>query len=500
MQRHYPTSGMTFLLLLAVVVIALFSYLFFLQLSPQQATQKTGPQPTSSSLTVPVTSSDPVRQKPAPWAGVIADALAQPIAGATIELVTEEGGVAHSALSDDRGKFILLLPPDQPPFVSIRAEGFYQVQVQLGSDPEEMYVLFRGGTLRGNVLGHVFVLSSEELPPPESIAGAEVEVAGMGGWYTSVTTDSNGKFSVAVPPGRIIVTVRSKFHADARFDDLEVGRGEVLERDLILAAGVTFDAFVFSNEIPLIGARVRIFNDIQDEAEGFTSKDGKARIPGLAAGVARVHVVHPGYQEHTFDVIIPADKIGVRRPFLMKKSQPFQIEVVDKNNLPLTDARVRILRARIEVVDTTAGDLEALAVLASGETYMVEVRYSFEKEGVETTLPPRTFRYTMPKEGEGQLSVELRPGGRITGVILAPNRYPVPGATVLIKAIGLDPGESPPPRLVRSDNNGLFRSQPFTAGSWNISISHPQLGVMSLQTSVEEGKDRALGELVFPIR
>jgi hypothetical protein len=216
--------------------------------------------------------------------------------------------------------------------------------------------------------------------------------------------------------------------------------------------------------------------------------------------VAKVHVVHPGYQEHTFDVIIPADKIGVRRPFLMKKSQPFQIEVVDNNNLPLTDARVRILRARIEVVTTTAGDLEALSVLASGETYMVEVRHSFEKEGVETTLPPRTFRYTMPKEGEGQLSVELRPGGRITGVILAPNRYPVPGATVLIKAIGLDPGESPPPRLVKSDNNGLFRSQPFTAGSWDISISHPQLGVMSLQTSVEEGKDRALGELVFPIR
>jgi hypothetical protein len=71
---------------------------------------------------------------------------------------------------------------------------------------------------------------------------------------------------------------------------------------------------------------------------------------------------------------------------------------------------------------------------------------------------------------------------------------------VLIKAIGLDPGESPPPRLVKSDNNGLFRSQPFTAGSWMISISHPQLGVMSLQTSVEEGKDRALGKLVFPIR
>ncbi|MEE2856341.1 MAG: carboxypeptidase-like regulatory domain-containing protein [Planctomycetota bacterium] len=500
MKRQSPTSGMTLLLLLAAIVIGLLFYLFFLRLAPQQTIPMTAPPPIATTGIAPVATSDPARQKPAPWAGIIADALAQPIAGATIELITTEDGVAHSTLSDDLGRFILLLPQGQQPFVSIRADGFYQVQVQLGSDPNEVYVLFRGGTLRGNVLGHVFVLSGEEMPPPEPIVGATVEIAGGGGWHISVTTDSSGKYSVAIPPGRIIVTVRSKFHADARFDNLEVGRGEVLERDFILPAGVTLDAFVFSNEIPLIGARVRVFNEIKDEAEGFSASDGKARIPGLAAGVAKVQVVHPGYQEQIFEMIIPSDKIGVRRPYLMKKSQPFQIEVFDKDQHLLTDARVRIRRDRIEVVDTNAGDLEALSVLASGNTYMIEVRHSVKTESGEVILPPRTFRYTMPEEGPGQLSVELRPGGRITGVILAPNRYPVPGATVLIKAVGLDPGEAPPPRLVKSGNNGLFRSQPFTAGNWNISISHPQLGAMVLETSVEEGKDRSLGELVFPIR
>ncbi len=500
MKRPDPTSGMTLLLLLGAIVIALVFSLFFLRMTPQQTITTTGPGPISMAEPALVTSSDPVDQKPAPWAGIIADALAKPIAGATIELMPTEDGVAHSTLSDDLGRFILLLPQEQQPFVSIGAEGFYQVQVQLSSDPDAVYTLFRGGTLRGSVLGHVFVLSGEELPPPEPVVGARVEVAGAGGWHTSINTDSSGNYSVAIPPGRIIVTVRSRSHADARFDDLEVGRGEVLERDLILPAGVTMDAFVFSNEIPLPGAKVRIFNEIQDEAEGFTASDGKARITGLAAGVAKLQVVHPGYQEQIFDLIIPSDKIGLRRPFLMKPSHPFQIEVFDKNQQLLTDARVRIRRDRIEVVDTNAGDLEALSVLASGNTYMIEVRHSVETESGTVILPPRTFRYTMPEEGPGQLSVELRPGGRITGVILAPNRYPVPGATVLIKAMGLDPGEAPPPRLVKSDNNGLFRSQPFTAGDWNISISHPQLGAMVLETSVEEGKDRSLGELVFPIR
>jgi hypothetical protein len=71
---------------------------------------------------------------------------------------------------------------------------------------------------------------------------------------------------------------------------------------------------------------------------------------------------------------------------------------------------------------------------------------------------------------------------------------------VLIQANGLEPGQAPPPRLVKTNHAGLFRSQPFAAGPWTVSISHPQVGTMQLETIVQEGKDRSLGALVFPVQ
>ena len=60
------------------------------------------------------------------WIGYVGDALARPIAGARITLRTNPEEGAASAITDDRGKFVLLLSADQFPIVTIEAEGYYQ--------------------------------------------------------------------------------------------------------------------------------------------------------------------------------------------------------------------------------------------------------------------------------------------------------------------------------------------------------------------------------------
>lgn len=435
-----------------------------------------------------------------PWIGYVGDALARPIAGARITLRTNPEEGAASAITDDRGKFVLLLSADQFPIVTIEAEGYYQSTAELEEGESGTYTLFRGGTLRGQVRGHIFVLKGQEVPDPEPIPGARLEIAGINGWHTKILADDHGNYQITVPPGKLVATVRSPLHADARFVDLEIGRDEVLDRDMILAAGVILDGFVLGKEMTLAGARVRVFNDIRDEADAISAERGMVKIRGLASGMAKVHVVHPGYQETMWDLIIPSDVIGFRRPFPLLQSQPFQLTVTDPQGNALPEARVRIRRQGITIVDTTASDQEWLSVLASGKTYQVEARHAQIVNGWHTQYPPRIFRYTMPAEGSGELTIELRPGGRITGVVQAPNGAPVPGATILVRARDVHPDEASPPRLLQTNRAGVFRSEPFATGRWGLTISHTQLGTMTTEALVEENKTSSLGELRFPPR
>ncbi len=435
-----------------------------------------------------------------PWAGIVSDALGKPIAGAliTFQGLSEKKVVANS---DDDGKFLLLISSDDlsqtSPLVTIEADGYYQIRTNLASIADWNYTLYRGGTLAGQVLGHVFVYSDEEVPPPAPLPGAIVEVSGQAGWFSEVVSDAEGKYRITTPPGKIIVTVRSDTHADVRFDDLEVGRDEVLGRDLVLPGGVTLDAFVMSPSTPLVGARVRVSNEIEKEIEGISDGKGKARIPGLIAGHAKVHITHPGYQESLYEIILPADKIGIRRPFLVQPANQFQLVVTNGDGVELPDASVYIKRNRLKVVSCKASDSEAMSILASGATYFIQAKHRYQSEGKEIVLPPRTYRFTMPEEGPGELTIELRPGGRISGVVVAANGQPIAGATVLIQARGVEEGEAPPPRLTQTMPDGLFRTEPFSAGDWTVSISHPQVGNFRLETSVEEGKDRSLGNLTL---
>lgn len=492
---------------LAGICIALFllsvaGFLFFARLPTPMPVPMPAPaaQPPVDA-TAPETSQADTPKPDIPWIGYVGDALSRPIPGARISLETGSSTDSRTVLADDRGKFLLLLPPGQFPLVTIEADGYYRTVAELDDGQTSTHILYRGGTIEGQVLGHSFVLRGAEPAEPKPIPGATLEVAGVHGWFDVVTADEEGKYKVTAPPGNIVVTARSPIYADARFDGLEVARDESLARDFILPAGVTLDAFVIGEKVTLQGARLRVFNEIKDEADAFTEgQQGTVSIKGLNSGVAQVHIVHPGYQEQLWDIIIPNDRIGIRKPFSMQKSQPFQLTVLDPKGQPLPDARVRIRQSGITIVDTVASDQEWLNVLASGETYQIEARFYRDRGGPEVHYPPRVYRYKMPEEGPGELTIQLKPGSRITGMVVAPNGSPVAGASILVRSKNETPGEASPPRILKTNQVGVFRSEPFATGKWGLTISHPQLGTIATETIVEEGKTSSLGQLQFPRR
>jgi hypothetical protein len=185
----------------------------------------------------------------------------------------------------------------------------------------------------------------------------------------------------------------------------------------------------------------------------------------------------------------------MRKPFSLLKSEPFELAVTNEHSQSLPDARIRIKRDGLVVVDTTADDTEGLQVLAAGRTYQIEARHTHIENGKSIQLPPKAFRYTMPESGPGKLAIELRPGGRISGTILDPNGSPVFGASILVRT--KDSKDAAPPRLLKTNRAGVFRSQPFAAGRWILTINHPQIGTMTTETVVEINKNQSVGTLRF---
>ncbi|MEC9476790.1 MAG: carboxypeptidase-like regulatory domain-containing protein [Planctomycetota bacterium] len=497
-KRPANEHGYVFLIIILLLVVLMMVVPFFV-FRATPVLVPAGPPLTAPSVLVTTDNSEPgmvqVYTPDTAWMGYIGDALSRPIPGALVSSGTTDDPGYRSAFSDDHGKFVLLLPPDEHPLVTIQADGYYQTVVELDEGETNTYRLFRGGVLAGQVRGHVFILKGEDPVEPKPIPLASLEVAGVNGWYAAISADEEGRYSVVVPPGKIVVTARSQSHADARFDDLQLARDEVLERDFILAAGVFLDGFVLGEEFPAEGARVRLFNEIKDGADVIAGEMGKFKIEGLGSGFAKVHVVHQGFQENLWEIIIPNDRMGIRRPFALLKAQPFELTVLDQHQQPAPDARIRIRRSGITIVDTVASDQEGLNVLASAKTYQIEARLHRMVNGAPVSLPARIFRYTMPEQGPGELTIQLRPGGRITGLVVAPNGAPVPGASVLVRERDVPPDEASPPRLLKTNRSGAFRSEPFAIGKWGLTISHPQLGVVMVETTIEEGKTTSLGQL-----
>ena len=184
----------------------------------------------------------------------------------------------------------------------------------------------------------------------------------------AIRGNHRGTVEALIPPGPFFVTVRSDSHADAFFDNLTAIAGETIDRQIILPAGCELEGFAIGNNVTLEGARASLVSIMEDDADAVAGERGKFKITGLTSGMATLYLQHPGYQEESFNLLVPKDKIGIRKPFPLKPSENFNLSVNLGNSSNLPDVLVRVNRGQVIFEGPTA-EFNEMNILASGQTY-----------------------------------------------------------------------------------------------------------------------------------
>ncbi|WP_236606135.1 carboxypeptidase-like regulatory domain-containing protein [Sandaracinus amylolyticus] len=155
--------------------------------------------------------------------GRVVDESGAPVAGATIEVHPADGTAPLTTTSDADGRWTVEGVPAGSARVVVRRDGRdpfeTTVEVVAGSAPIEvatrMTVTLPPGEIRGTIQG------SDGRP----LAGASIRIQPLG---IELSTDADGAFEAAVPPGRYDVEVRAPGHR------AQTRHVEVVERGVVL--------------------------------------------------------------------------------------------------------------------------------------------------------------------------------------------------------------------------------------------------------------------------
>lgn len=497
--RHAPRrSGRTALVLIvpiALVGLVAAGYLYYEAslVEPGPPVAPTAPEdpsdtPAGVDRIPPTEDAIPDGPPPVTYRGEVADALGDPIAGATVTPSPPPEDPAPIVRTDESGAFEIGLPPDRPPVVTIEAPGHPRRTIELETDPPIPYTLYRGGTIRGTVMGRT-IGDDGAVSEPAPVPDAMLEVAGLEGWMVETSADAAGRYEMTAPVGPVVVTVRSRRHADLRVLDIEVERDETITRTISLGPGITLDVAVLGDGQPLVGAEVRAITDLGEEGAGTTNPVGRIEFHGLTPGRGTLVIVRPGYRAETHAVKLAIEDAGIamrlRQQVPLEPAVRWDLTVVDAAGEPVPDAEVRIREGRLELLRAPVSDTAGLQVLGPDRTYSVEVS--------APDRPRVTVRHRITTEPD--LRVVLPRGGRFTGRVVDDRDRAVSTADILIVPVGGPSAQQGAPRLVRARLDGTFRSELLVPGPYRVQVTDSRLGRVAADAAIEDGSDSALGDM-----
>ncbi len=417
-----------------------------------------------------------------------------------VRLLGDNGNVLAEAtyyIPGSNDDFVVRIPEGHSGFASIEAPSTYRIHTRLANNG--FYSLFPAGKFTGTVRGHAFVLRGETLPEPEPLPRTTLIIETAKGWRQEVQTDGIGGFNVEIPPGPFTLLVRSDSHSDAFFDDLSVKAGETLDRQIILPAGCELEGFVLGNNVTLEGAKVSLVTSLEDDAETIAGDRGQFNLPGLTQGLATIYIQHPGYQEESFNLLVPGDKIGIRKPFLLKPSQEFTATAVLEGGATVSDAQIQVQRSGQLIFDGPIGELNRMNILASGQTYIISARYLHQPGNPSAYLLSPRQTWTMPADGPGVAKLVLREGSSITGIVQTARSWqPYGGASVKIEPVDAAGEGSFNEIVVWCDPAGRFKSPMLPLGKYAVAASHPHFGMQGKLITLTAPGESSVGFITLP--
>lgn len=448
--------------------------------------------------------------------GVVVDAAAAPVAGATVTFVERPWrslgllDVARTAEATDGpatrtatdGTFRLRLARGQRGTLRVAAVGAAPVEVRAAAGARVRVVVGAGATLE------VAVRGPDGTPAPATSVRAFLRRGGHGGWVDARTTtgdDGVARF-VGLPPGaELFVDVSTPTAGAPSWQPVRLGEpGSVTRLAVALVAGIPITGRVTdaATGAPVAGARVGI-GWVLDRAV-TTGADGRYTLPGWhdAQGSDDLAVDAAGYGR-------ASAQVGTARTvdFALARADTYVGRVVDADGRPVAGARVATVPAGPDA-GAEGSDVSRSATAGPDGRFRVEDVLHGAPHGLVVLAPGRARAWvSVPALLDGEAGrvdlgdVVLGPARRLEGRVLDADGAPAVGLAVHARRTSVATGERVPYGAsdeATTDDLGRFRFADVAPGPFALRVQVPEGPSVEARVVVPDDADLLDAELRLP--
>ncbi|MCB9831489.1 MAG: carboxypeptidase regulatory-like domain-containing protein [Planctomycetes bacterium] len=354
-----------------------------------------------------------------------------------LELYFEQGELNYGLLdeftatvtTDEEGRFAVAVPLEGRYRIQVRHDLFapsHRESLQAGDEVE-----IELGPAAG-LVGHV---RSSQGP---AIAGARLRLRQeKGNWRLEATTDESGRFGLpGLPAGKVVVAIEAAEYMPLEDTVVELVAGEVLDRDFDLQPGRAIIGSVIDQDgvrVPGVQIRCGQITAVADDI-------GRFRISGLARSSHSVEFIAAGFLTYWQEVNLSGSRETAEIEVKLSRGGKVQGLVVDDTGKPVADAEVKVFNSwgggehmwdSGQTRFVTRSDAQGQFMIdgLAAERWS-NFRARAAKEGFANGYS-ESFKIT-DMEKVPQLTIIIRPGGRISGQVRNEDGQALAGVKVML--------------------------------------------------------------------
>lgn len=355
--------------------------------------------------------------------------------------------------------------------------------------------LEEGGVLLGTVR------DQDGAPVPGAQVSASIEAAGVDPTRETVS-DGQGNFRIdPLLPGQATVWATAKGYLQpTHAPRVLVSLDQAAQVELKLERAAVLSGVVVDEEgAPVQGVKVVGAVSLKGGDDGTTGPDGRFTL-SVGTGPVRFTAQHAGFRDHASTPTAPAS--GVR--IVLQRGLQLRGRVLDEAGTPVKGARVMALAPGKGGEDEK--DLERVTESGPGGTFhlgglepgaFLLAALVEEEEGGQRAMRMGATRVVLPFDGE--LTVRLKAGASIRGVVVDQHGQPAPGIELMAMLEGVSGGPAPPvDEMVallesgapfgqaRTGEEGRFEIRNLRPGRFELSVRGA--GFEPLETQTRSGE------------